>query len=112
MPRAPIRHPVWTAYELLTRDLNISHAEAMGRLFDTFTGVPVDLIVAARGDLAITLEQLTGTPPPLRPDTGRPDPRAIRNRIREAIANGQREALTERPTQERRETNLVSQGRN
>jgi len=89
MPRPPEKHGVWDAYILLTRDLNVTHGEAMDRLTTTFAGLPVDVIVEAEGDLIRTFELLTGTPPPVRPDNGRPDPRAVKNRLREAIANGE-----------------------
>ncbi len=54
-----------------------------------FAGLPVDVIVAAEGDLNRTFELLTCTLPPVRPDNGKPDPRAVRNRLRKAITTGQ-----------------------
>lgn len=89
MPRSPQTHPIWGTYQLLTKDLGIERDDALARLRELTPTMPVDVIIEAQGDIGRTFELLTGTPPPVRPDTGKPDPRAVTNRLREAIANGQ-----------------------
>lgn len=82
-------HHIYLAYQTLTNELAIPHDEALDRLALTFAGYPVDLIVQAKGDLTMTLAQLTGTQPPIRPDSGKTDKRLAERLLREAVQGQQ-----------------------